>query len=115
MTVNAVGGENGTRIEMDTQRNNAMPKKDDRLTISPLGEFYEDVLIVDAWINRRSLAFQANSLLCAKLQERIPLINERIAYLAEKRGVSPKDLWNAIRRGEAKQIEAEGVAEENDE
>ena len=47
-----------------------MTPKDDRLRIADLGEWYEDLLKIDAAINGRSGSQQVSSLLCAKLQER---------------------------------------------
>ncbi|MCT7953309.1 hypothetical protein NG798_26270 [Ancylothrix sp. C2] len=85
-------------------------RKDERIVISPLGEYYDDVLTVDAWINNRSKANQANNLLCSKLQEREKKIEERIAYLATKRGITPTELWWQILRGEAQRIDPTDIA-----
>jgi hypothetical protein len=82
----------------------AMARKE-RFSISPLGEFYMDVLTVDSWINARSRSIQANSLLCAKLQEREPRVRERVAYLAKKRGISADELWAQILQGVAAPME----------
>ena len=84
----------------------AMARKE-RFSISPLGEFYMDVLTVDSWINARSRSIQANSLLCAKLQEREPRVRERVAYLAKKRGISADELWQQILQGVATPIETD--------
>lgn len=78
-----------------------------RLQIPWTGEWYDDLLIVDSWINGRSRANQAQNLLCAKLQEREARIRERVNYLAEKRGISPKELWLQILAGRAERISAE--------
>lgn len=80
-------------------------RKDGRLVISPLGEFYEDLLKVDSWINARTIASQANSLLCAKLMQRQVEIRDRVTYLAAKRGISAEDLWTQILSGEAEEDE----------
>lgn len=80
-------------------------RKDGRLVISPLGEFYEDLLRVDSWINARTIASQANSLLCAKLMQRQAEIRDRVTYLAAKRGISAEDLWTQILSGEAEEDE----------
>lgn len=80
-------------------------RKDGRLVISPLGEFYEDLLRVDSWINARTIASQANSLLCAKLMQRQVEIRDRVTYLAAKRGISAEDLWTQILSGEAEEDE----------
>lgn len=75
-------------------------RKDGRLTVAPLGEFYEDLLKVDSWINNRTTAIQANSLLCAKLMQRQPEIKERVSYLAKKRDISADELWQQILSGD---------------
>lgn len=85
------------------------PRKDKRLPIAPLGEYYEDLLIVDSWINERSMASQANSLLCSKLQERESRIRDRVDYLAKKRGINGDELWKQILKGEAVRIEADEI------
>ncbi|NET90185.1 MAG: hypothetical protein F6K45_19165 [Kamptonema sp. SIO1D9] len=79
-------------------------RRDARLLISPLGEYYEDLLALDAWINARSKANQANSLLCSKLQEREGRIKERIEYLAKKRGIDSEELQLQILKGEAQRL-----------
>jgi hypothetical protein len=89
-------------------------RKDGRFTVSPLGEFYEDFLIVDAWINNRTTATQANSLLCAKLMQRQTEIRDRVEYLAEKRSISTKEMWAQILDGTAqrKSSDEDGEAQE---
>lgn len=81
-----------------------MGKQRDRFSISALGEWYRDLLAIDAWINARTDSAQANSLLCAKLQERESRIKERVEYLAKKRGVDPEILWQQIIKGTAKEV-----------
>lgn len=88
-----------------------MARKDDRLHVAPLGEYYDDILKVDSWINARPISSQANSLLCVKLQEREERIRSRIEYLAAKRGISGKELWNQILKGDAKKLEPEEITE----
>jgi len=65
-----------------------------------LGEYYADLLKLDAWVNGRTKSLQAGNLLGAKIQERESKILERIAYLAEKRGISPEELRKQILSGE---------------
>ena len=89
-----------------------MIRKDGRLTVSPLGEFYEDLLKVDSWINARTIASQANSLLCAKLMQRQAEIRDRISYLAIKRGISADELWTQILNGEAEKEDLPAEDEE---
>lgn len=88
-----------------------MPRKDDRLNIAPLGEVYEDLLTADSNINARSVAVQASSLLCAKLQERESRIKERVQYLANKRGISYEDCWKQCVTGTLEKITPEEWAE----
>ena len=76
----------------------------ERFSISALGEYYLDLLTIDSWINARTAATQANSLLCGKLQEREDRIKNRIAYLAKKRGISPDEMWFQILKGEAQDL-----------
>lgn len=85
-----------------------MPRRE-RFSISPLGEYYRDLLEVDSWINARTASTQANSLLCAKLQEREDRIRERVAYLARKRNISPDEMWMQILKGEAKDLSPEEI------
>jgi hypothetical protein len=87
-------------------------RKDGRFTIAPLGEFYEDYLIVDAWINNRTTAIQANSLLCAKLMQRQVEIQSRVEYLAKKRAISAEELWSQILSGTAQKKSSDEETEE---
>jgi len=85
--------------------------KEDRPRISQLGEWYEDLLMIDSAINARSEAQQATSLLCAKLQERQDKIKERVRYLAAKRGVGFEEMWLQILKGEYQKLSEEEVLE----
>lgn len=80
------------------------PKKDERLQLPALGEYYDDILAIDAWINNRTKVVQGQSLLCAKLQERETRIKERVAYLAKKRGISEEEMWIQILTGKAQRM-----------
>jgi len=80
-----------------------MPRRE-RFSISPIGEYYRDLLEVDAWVNARTASTQANSLLCAKLQERETRIKDRVAYLAQKRGITADEMWVQILKGEAEDL-----------
>lgn len=84
-------------------------RSDDRIVIAPVGEWYEDLLTVDARITARSKAQQASSLLCAKLQEREDKIKERVDYLAKKKGVTFDEMWTALLRGD---IDADDVVKD---
>lgn len=76
----------------------ATRKKDNRETIAPIGEYYSDLLAIDAHISGKTKSAQATSLLCAKLQEREELIEKRLKYLAGKRGISVDDFRSEILR-----------------
>jgi hypothetical protein len=76
-----------------------MAKRPARLQLPALGEWYDDLLKVDSVINGRSEPMQGQSLLCAKLQEREETIKKRVAYLADKRGISPEQLWKQVLDG----------------
>lgn len=82
-------------------------KKDDRLSLSPLGEYCEDLLAADSAINARTKAVQGSSLLCAKLQEREANIRLRCQYLADKRGISFDDMWRQLVTGLHQKISPE--------
>lgn len=85
-----------------------MPRRE-RFSIAPLGEYYMDLLTIDSTINARSKAIQANSLLCAKLQEREQKIRARVEYLAKKRGMEANELWIQILKGEFEDIKPEEI------
>ncbi|MEH2245299.1 hypothetical protein [Nostoc sp.] len=85
-------------------RKDEMPRKDERLAIPALGEYYNDLLHVDASINGRTKVVQAQSLLCAKLQERDKLIKQRVEYLAKKRGITFDEMWAEILNNTAQKI-----------
>jgi hypothetical protein len=80
------------------------PKKDERLSLPALGEWYDDLLRLDAWINNRTVASQGQSLLCAKLQEREGRIRDRVEYFALKRGISTSEMWSQILAGKAERV-----------
>ena len=85
-------------------------RKDERLVIAPIGEYYNDLLIVDSWIRDTTKSQHASSLLCSKLQEREERIKERIEYLAKKRGITSDELWVQILKGNARKIDADEIS-----
>lgn len=88
-------------------------RKDERLVISSIGEYYNDLLTIDSWIRDNTKASQASSLLCCKLQEREQRIKERIEYLAKKRGITPDELWLQILKGNAKKIDSDEIVSDS--
>lgn len=85
-------------------------RKDERLVIAPIGEYYNDLLTVDSWIRDTTKSQQASSLLASKLQEREQRIKERIEYLAKKRGITSDELWVQILKGNARKIDADEIS-----
>jgi hypothetical protein len=79
--------------------NQAMPKPTDRQYISYLGEYYDDCWTIEAELKSRTKTTEGASLLCAKLQEREEKRNKMVQYLADKRGISFKEMWNQILTG----------------
>ncbi|MBF2063614.1 MAG: hypothetical protein IGS39_04160 [Calothrix sp. C42_A2020_038] len=71
-------------------------RREDRLQIPALGEYYDDVLDIDAELSNRTKVQQAQSLISEKLQERLVGIRERIQYLADKRGITFNQMWGEI-------------------
>ena len=92
----------------------AMPRRE-RFSIAPIGEFYMDLLTLDSWINARTNSTQANSLLCAKLQERESKIRERVDYLAKKRGISFDEMWLQILKGQAEDLDPDEIVSPEEE
>ena len=87
------------------------PRKDDRLSLPGLGEWYDDLLTCDAWIANRSKPQQAQILLYAKLQEREERIYRRIEKLARKRNMEGQELEFLILAGKAKRVIVGGLEE----
>jgi hypothetical protein len=84
-------------------------KVPERIQLTGLGEWYKDLLAIDSWINGDTPTSQARSLLRAKLMQRETTIKERVAYLANKRGVAPDLLWLQILKGEAEAIKSDEI------
>jgi hypothetical protein len=87
----------------------AVQKVPNKLQLVGLGEVYNDLLMIDSWMNNDSPTSQARSLLRSKLMQRESLIRDRVAYLASKRGVAPDLLWLQILKGEADPIENDEI------
>ena len=87
-----------------------MPKATDRQYMTFPGEYCDDALTIEAVLKNRSKPFEASSLLCEKLQERKPKRDEMVQYLADKRGISFKEMWNLILSGKYKPLTGEEVS-----
>jgi hypothetical protein len=80
----------------------------DRLSIRDPGEFYRDMLLIEAWLKgERSLADEACNLLCARLMARAEIRGDMIAHLARKRGIDPAALIVEILAGRASPMSQE--------
>lgn len=94
----------------DIALNMNMPKATDRQYMAFPGEYYDDALTVEAALKNRSKSLEASSLLCAKLQERKPKRDEMVQYLADKRGIAFKEMWNLILMGKYEPLSSEELA-----
>ena len=81
-----------------------MPK-DSRICLPFPGRIYYDLLKIDSAINSRSIPVQAQSLLCSKIQQREPLIKERVEYLSRRHNLSFDQMWDAILSDRYKDLE----------
>ena len=81
-----------------------MPK-DSRICLPFPGRIYYDLLKIDSAINSRSIPVQAQSLLCSKIQQREPMIKERVEYLARRHNLSFDQIWDAILSDRYKDLE----------
>ena len=82
-----------------------------RLQVPFLGEHYNDMLQIEAWIKDRSAPAEAQSLLCSALMRREAARNAIIERLAAKRGMTPTALMADILLGKASQLSQEDYAE----
>jgi plasmid stability protein len=76
------------------------PRDKDRQYASGMGEFYLDALAVEAALKQRSIAAEAGSLLCAKLQEREARRTAMVLYMANRRNISFNQMWSLLLGGE---------------
>ncbi len=87
-----------------------MPRATERQYISYVGEYYDDAWTVEAELKGRTKSAEGASLLCGKLQERESRRNQMVQYLADKRGISFKDMWNQILIGKYQPLTTEELA-----
>lgn len=73
-----------------------------RSYIAPLGEYYYDCLVVEAYLKGRTVSSEGASLLCHALMRREEYRNQMVEYCARKRGITPEQMWQEILTGEAK-------------
>ncbi len=82
--------------------------------MSPLSEFYEDLLKADAFLARNTLPGHAKSLLQSFLTQKEAKIRERVAYLATKRNISFEEMWNQIQAGTVQDFTPQEIADLQD-
>jgi hypothetical protein len=73
----------------------------DRFYISQLGEPYYDMLKIESWLKQRTMAAEANSILCSRLMQREEYRNRLVNELARKRGITFQQMWDSILTGSA--------------
>lgn len=81
-----------------------------RIQVPYLGEHYNDMLLLEAWIKNRSAASEAQSLLCSVLMRREAARNAILERLAKKRGITVEELAAAILLGAATHLTPEEYA-----
>lgn len=68
----------------------------ERFYVAPFGEPYYDMLKVEAWLKRRTMSAEVNSLVCSQLMRRKEYRDGLVAELARKRGISFEQMWDDI-------------------
>lgn len=81
------------------------PREKERQYASGMGEYYLDALAVEAALKKRSIAAEAGSLLCAKLQEREPRRTAMVQYMADRRGITFNQMWSLLLGGDIPTVE----------
>lgn len=82
-----------------------------RLQIPFLGEYYNDLLVIEAWLKDRSAPTEAQNLLCSELAKREAPRTAIIERLARKRGISADALIDQILAGTAEHLTPEDYSE----
>ncbi|NER95367.1 MAG: hypothetical protein F6J86_16270 [Symploca sp. SIO1B1] len=76
-----------------------------------MGEYQTDLLTVLARVQNRTVSQMASSLLAVKVEQKLPHIEKRVQYLADKRGISFTECWNQLLAGTFKPISPEEFTE----
>lgn len=77
---------------------------DEQIQLGNLGEYYTDMLRLEAFIKNSSLTAQAETLLRTQLFQRTKYRNEVLEHLAWKRQISVEELRKQILTGTATQL-----------
>jgi hypothetical protein len=73
--------------------------KTKRIQIPDLGEYYNDMLRIEAVLKNRTLPQEASILLCATLHQREEHRRRMVEYLAHKRQISFEEMWQQLLDG----------------
>lgn len=71
----------------------------EKLMLTLTGEFYQDLLTLDSWLEGKARSTHAANLLGKALNQRETQIRERLEYAANKRGITVDELWSGILDG----------------
>jgi hypothetical protein len=82
-----------------------------RLQIPELGEYYGDMLRVEAVLKNRTLPQEASSLLCSMLQQRDEKRRRMVEHLARKRNIPTDEMWQQLINGTYKPLESDELDE----
>ena len=85
-----------------------------RIWVSWLGDYYMDVLAVEAAIKGRTQAAEAASLLCSILQQREEKRRQMVQYLADKNQIPYEEMWRRLANGTYKTDDIEIDTEESE-
>ena len=72
----------------------------EKIMLSLTGEFYQDLLTIDAWLEGKPRSTHGANLLGKALNMREQQVKERLEYAAAKRNMTVDELWQAILKGE---------------
>ena len=85
----------------------------EQIQLDNLGEYYTDMLQLEAFIKNSSLTAQAETLLRTHLFQRTKYRNEALEHLAWKRQISMAELKKQILTGKATQLSQNEFTEMN--
>ena len=82
-----------------------------RISIRNLGEYYSDMLRIEAFIKDSAPTTQAATMLRAYLNKRTAYRDRVVEYLAWKRGITPEEMKMLIITGKANQLSQDDLVE----
>lgn len=84
---------------------------DCRPRLNALGEYYGDRLAFETWLKSGALSSQATSMLRTALNQRRQATDDKLSYLAAKRGLTLAEFQRQILTGEASHLTDEEYKE----